>query len=138
MNDKLFIINEDDSSEPYAIIIQTNDDLLLAKIGAIKGVEFRQKIKSSLVKFIRQQCKEFTGNENSVYMSQDSYLWLSIDDINLFDHLKKNLEIINRVEIINVIFSKNDINDEIDNKFNYYLLENELIYNKEEKKRLKL
>jgi hypothetical protein len=139
MDNKLFLIVEDNSSEPYTIIIKTNDKFFQVKMGGLDGIDFRQKLKSSLIKFVREQSKEFNGNENSVYMSQDTYLWLSIDDINLFKHLQKKLEIINRVEITDVIFNKsNNMIDEINHKFNYYLLENELNNDKEYKKRIKI
>ena len=140
MDEKLFTIIEDDTSEPYALIIKSDDKLIFSKLELDNGLYFRDILKSSLISFIQEQCKEFNGDKNSVYMSEDMYLWLSIEDLKLHKYLLSKLQIINNAELIDGSMNKSNSNlkEELLTKFNYYLLQNELDNSKEQTKKLKL
>lgn len=126
MEEKLFNIIEDDSSEPYALIVKINDKCSLSNLNVVARLTFKKALRTNLIEFVREQCKEFNGNENSVYISEDSFLWLCIEDIKLHKYLLEKLQTINRIELVDSALTKNDLKAEIKNKFNYFLLDEEL------------
>jgi hypothetical protein len=140
MEEKLFTIIEDDTSEPYALIIKSNDKLIFSKLELDSGLYFRDVLKSSLIIFIKEQSQEFIHTRNSFHMSEDMYLWISTEDINFHKYLLSKLQIINNVELIDSSANKNNSNlkEELNSKFNYYLLQNELNNNGKESKKLKI
>jgi hypothetical protein len=73
-------------------------------------------------------------------MSEDMYLWISTEDINFHKYLLSKLQIINNVELIDSSANKNNSNlkEELNSKFNYYLLQNELNNSGKESKKLKI
>lgn len=143
MKNKLFTITEDDSSEPYALIIKLNDEILFSKLEKQHIPYFHETFKKSLTEFAYEQCYEFNGKEGLVNIDSDVYLWLSTDELDVYKFLLKQIQAINNIEILDSSIAtfniNNDLKENIKIKFNYYLLENELSNNhSEQKKKIKI